>query len=91
MKDKFDEGGSLYKLFDSDYVVGVLNLPDEALSEEEINAQIEEVDKEKEGEDKEGDTEHDEETETPEEEAEESEKTQEEEKEENERMTTSRN
>jgi hypothetical protein len=79
-KDKFDEGGSLYKMFDSDYVVGVLNLPDEALSEEEINAQIEEVDKEKEGEEKEGD-EHDEETETPEEEAE-SEETQEKEKEE---------
>jgi hypothetical protein len=70
MKDKFDEGGSLYKLFDSDYVVGVLNLPDEALSEEEINAQIEEVDKEKEGEEKEEGEEH-EETETPEEEKEE--------------------
>jgi hypothetical protein len=86
MKDKFDEGGSLYKLFDSDYVVGVLNLPDEALSEEEINAQIEEVDKEKEGEEKEeggeGSTEHDEETETPEEEKEESQETQDKEKEE---------
>jgi len=78
VKDKFDEGGSLYKMFDSDYVAGVLNLPDEALSEEEINAQIEEVDKEKEN--GEGDTEHDEETETPEEEAAESEETQEKEK-----------
>jgi len=77
-KDKFDEGGSLYKMFDSDYVAGVLNLPDEALSEEEINAQIEEVDKEKE---EEG-TDHDEETETPEEEAAESQETQEKEKEE---------
>jgi hypothetical protein len=66
-KDKFDEGGSLYKLFDSDYVVGVLNLPDEALSEEEINAQIEAVDKEKEGEEKEEGEEH-EESETSEEE-----------------------
>lgn len=81
-KEKFDEGGSLYKMFDSDYVAGVLNLPDEALSEEEIDAQIEEVDKEKEGEEKEGDTDHDEETETPEEEAAESEETQEKEKEE---------
>jgi hypothetical protein len=69
-KEKFDEGGSLYKLFDSDYVVGVLNLPDEALSEEEIDAQIEEVDKEKEGEEKEEGEEH-EESETPEEEKEE--------------------
>ncbi len=67
VKDKFDEGGSLYKMFDSDYIVGVLNLPDEALSEEEINAQIEEVDKEKEGEEKEEGEEHEEE-ETPEEE-----------------------
>ena len=49
-KEKFDEEGSIYKLFDSDYVAGVLNLPDKALSEEEIDAQIEEVDKEKEGE-----------------------------------------
>lgn len=70
-KDKFDEGGSLYKMFDSDYVAGVLNLPDEALSEEEINAQIKEVDKEKEGE------EH-EESETPEEEKEEHEEGEEE-------------
>jgi len=76
VKDKFDEGGSLYKLFDSDYVVGVLNLPDEALSEEEINAQIEEVDKEKEGEEKEEGEEH-EESETPEEEKEEGEESEE--------------
>ena len=67
-KDKFDEGGSLYKLFDSDYVAGVLNLPDEALSEDEINAQIEEVDKEKE---EKGESEEHEESETPEEEKEE--------------------
>jgi hypothetical protein len=66
VKDKFDEGGSLYKMFDSDYVAGVINLPDEALSEEEINAQIEEVDKEKEEEEKEEGEEH-EEGETPEE------------------------
>lgn len=75
VKDKFDEGGSLYKMFDSDYVAGVLNLPDEALSEEEINAQIEEVDKEKE---EEGEGEEHEETETPEEEAEEHEEEKEE-------------
>ena len=49
-KEKFDEEGSIYKLFDSDYVAGVLNLPDKALSEGEIDAQIEEVGKEKEGE-----------------------------------------
>jgi midasin len=66
VKDKFDEDGSLYKMFDSDYVAGVINLPDEALSEEEINAQIEEVDKEKEEEEKEEGEEH-EEGETPEE------------------------
>jgi hypothetical protein len=80
-KEKFDEEGSIYKLFDSDYVAGVLSLPDKALSEEEIDAQIEEVDKEKEGEE-EADTDHDEETETPEEEEAESEETQEKEKEE---------
>lgn len=67
-KEKFDEGGSLYKMFDSDYVAGVLNLPDEALSEEEINAQIEEVDKEKEEEGKEGEESTEE---TPEEETDE--------------------
>jgi hypothetical protein len=52
-KEKFDESGSIYKMFDSDYVVGVLTLPDKALSDEEIDAQIEEVDNEKEEEEKE--------------------------------------
>lgn len=42
--DGFDEEGDLYKLWDSDYVVGVLTLPDEALSDEELEAEMEEVD-----------------------------------------------
>jgi hypothetical protein len=41
---EFDESGDIYKLWDSDYVAGVLNLPDEALTDDEINAQIEIVD-----------------------------------------------
>lgn len=42
--DGFDEEGDLYKLWDSDYVVGVLTLPDEALSDEELEAEMAEVD-----------------------------------------------
>ncbi|MDD5650790.1 MAG: hypothetical protein PHF86_10320 [Candidatus Nanoarchaeia archaeon] len=41
------EGGQLYKMFDSDYIAGVLMLPDEALSDEQIEDQIKEVDQEK--------------------------------------------
>ena len=41
---EFDEEGDLYKLWDRDYVVGVLNLPDEALSDEELEAEMAEVD-----------------------------------------------
>jgi hypothetical protein len=41
------EGGQLYKMFDSDYIAGVLMLPDEALSDEQIENQIKEVDQEK--------------------------------------------
>ena len=44
--NQFDEDGDIYKMWDSDYVAGVLVLPDEALSDEEINAQIEEIDAE---------------------------------------------
>jgi len=44
--DQFDEDGDMYKMWDSDYVAGVLILPDEALSDEEINAQIQEIDAE---------------------------------------------
>ena len=79
-KEKFDEEGSIYKLFDSDYVAGVLNLPDKALSEEEIDAQIEEVDKEKEGE--EGEEKEGEEKEEEKEEEEDEEEEEEEEKQE---------
>jgi len=86
-KEGFDEGGSLYKLFDSDYIAGVLNLPDEALSDEEIDAQIEEVDKE--GDEKEGE-EH-EEKEGEEKEEEEKEEEPEEEEEEKEAVKESLN
>jgi hypothetical protein len=53
--ESFDEEGQLYKMFDSDYVAGTLQLPDEALSDEEIEEEIKEVDDEKgeEGEDEE--------------------------------------
>lgn len=44
MADQFDEEGDIYKLWDSDYVAGVLNLPDEALTDDELNAEIEMVD-----------------------------------------------
>jgi len=44
--DSFDEEGELYKLWDSNYVAGVLNLPDEALSDEELTAEIAKVDDE---------------------------------------------
>ena len=44
--DGFDEEGELYKLWDSDYVAGVLTLPDQALTDEELNAAIEQVDDE---------------------------------------------
>jgi hypothetical protein len=81
-KEKFDEEGSIYKLFDSDYVAGVLNLPDKALSEEEIDAQIEEVDKEKEGEEGEEKEGEEKEEEKEEEEDEEEEEEEEEEKQE---------
>ena len=81
-KEKFDEKGSIYKLFDSDYVAGVLNLPDKALSEEEIDAQIEEVDKEKEGEEGEEKEGEEKEEEKEEEEDEEEEEEEEEEKQE---------
>jgi len=81
-KEKFDEEGSIYKLFDSDYVAGVLNLPDKALSEKEIDAQIEEVDKEKEGEEGEEKEGEEKEEEKEEEEDEEEEEEEEEEKQE---------
>ena len=42
--DGFDEEGDIFKLWDSDYVAGVLTLPDEALSDDELNAKISEVD-----------------------------------------------
>lgn len=88
-KEKFDEEGSIYKLFDSDYVAGVLNLPDKALSEEEIDAQIEEVDKEKEGE--EGEEKEGEEKEEEKEEEEEDEEEEEEEEEEKQEVKESLN
>jgi len=44
--DEFGKNSNIYKLWDSDYVAGVLNLPDEALSDKELNAEIETVDKE---------------------------------------------
>jgi hypothetical protein len=44
-KESFEEQGQVYKMFDSDYVAAVLMLPDEAISDEEINAEIEDVDK----------------------------------------------
>lgn len=44
--ESFD-GGQLYKMFDSNYIAGVLMLPDEALSDEQIEDQIKEVDQEK--------------------------------------------
>lgn len=46
MAGQFDEEGDMYKMWDSDYVAGVLVLPDEALSDEEIEEQMEEIDKE---------------------------------------------
>ena len=88
-KEKFDEEGSIYKLFDSDYVAGVLNLPDKALSEEEIDAQIEEVDKEKEGE--EGEEKEGEEKEEEKEEEDEEEEEKEEEEEEKQEVKESLN
>jgi len=58
---EFDGEGEIYKLWDSDYVAGVLNLPDEALSDDELNSQIANVDDEddEEGEEKEGKDEED--------------------------------
>ena len=76
-KESFEEQGQVYKMFDSDYVAAVLNLPDEAISDEEINAEIEEVDKDKDAEEVEGE----ESAETPEEEVEESPEEESEEKE----------
>jgi hypothetical protein len=51
ISSEFDSEGSIYKLWDTDYIAGVLQLPDEALSDEELEAEIEAVDSEKEGED----------------------------------------
>jgi len=44
----FDESGDVYKMWDSEYVVGVLQLPDIALSSDELNAEIDLVDTERE-------------------------------------------
>lgn len=88
--DGFDEEGDLYKLWDSDYVVGVLNLPDEALSDEELDAEIAEVDgdavelEDDEKEESEESEEGEEDEEKDEEEAEEDEEDEEEEAEEDE-------
>ena len=79
----FDEEGELYKLWDSNYVAGVLNLPDEALTDDELNAAIEDVDddsvdleddeKEEEGEEEEEKEEEDEDKEEEDEDKEEDE------------------
>jgi hypothetical protein len=77
--DGFDEEGDLYKLWDSDYVVGVLNLPDEALSDEELEAEMAEVDGAVELEDDEEEVEDKEEGEDAEEDVEEEEEDEEDE------------
>ena len=76
-KESFEEQGEVYKMFDSDYVAAVLMLPDEAISDEEIDAEIEDVDG-----DKETPEAGEESDETPEEEAEETPEEEEEEAEE---------
>jgi hypothetical protein len=47
-KQDFDEGANLYKLFDSNYVIGVLSLPDSAISYETIDNEIESIDEDEE-------------------------------------------
>lgn len=42
----FDEKGEIYKLWDTNYVAGVLNLPDEALSDEALDSEIDLLDRE---------------------------------------------
>ena len=42
-REKFDENGKLYKLFDNTYVVGVLTLPDDALADEKIDSELNDV------------------------------------------------
>lgn len=78
----FDEEGNIYKMWDSDYVAGVLVLPDEALTDDALNAEIEMVDQAGGDEDEDEET-TDEETEDEETE-EEDEETEEDEEEEDE-------
>ena len=42
-KQNFSEQGNIYKLFDSSYVIGVLTLPDSAISDETINKDVEKI------------------------------------------------
>lgn len=55
VSSEFDDDGNIYKLWNSNYIVGVLSLPDEALSDDELNAEIEIVDQEG-GDDNDADT-----------------------------------
>jgi len=82
--DGFDEEGNVYKLWDSDYVAGVLVLPDQALSDDELNAEIELVDQAGGDDDKDEETTDETEEETEEEESEEDEEKEEEDGEEEE-------
>ena len=59
--DSFDDKGAIYKMFDMDYVVGILQLPDIALSAEELNNEIELIDRKRKKEGKESDGEDNEE------------------------------
>jgi len=47
-KQNFDESGNLYKLFDSNYVIGVLTLPDKAIDYDTIDNEIEKVEEDEE-------------------------------------------
>lgn len=80
--DGFDEEGDIFKLWDSDYVAGVLTLPDQSLSDEELNAEIEIVDQAGGDEDEDKETTDDETPEEDEKEEEDDEKDDEEEEDE---------
>jgi len=43
MSEQFEETGKIYKMFDSDYVAGVLELPDAELGEDDIDDELSEI------------------------------------------------
>jgi len=77
--ESFDDSGNIYKMWNSEYVVGVLMLPDEALSIDNLDTEIDLIDRkrEKEGKNDENEKEKEEDEEETEDEETEDEETEE--------------